>query len=172
MSEVRDDTAGQLDPTQATELSLLIDLEARWENLRRSPGGGPGAGGDARGLQARQRAYEAFRARLAAYNGRYAPAHRPELLLNTPSRLGVWCRRMRDLYLQIERDPRAHSPAHLLEKAYRWADRVGVRLNREPVNRVPPPAGIRAAIEGLEEVARWCDGAGAAASPGGTSPTD
>jgi hypothetical protein len=165
MTELRD-AVGKLDPAQATELSLLIDLEACWENMRKAPGGDLGVGVTPRDLQGRQKAYDAFRARLAAYNRRHRPAHLPELLLNTPSRLGAWCRTMRDLYLRVEHDPGAHCPAHLLEKAFRWAERVGVRLNRESVNRRPPPASIRAAIEELEKVAGWCESAGAVASPG------
>jgi hypothetical protein len=165
MSEIRD-TAGKLDPAQATELSLLIDLEACWENMRKAPGAASEVDTTSRDLVGRQRAYEAFRARLAAYNRRHTPAYVPDLLLNTPSRLAVWCQKMRDLYLQIEYDPRAHCPTHLLEKAYRRADRIGVRLNRDLANRTPPPASIRATIEELEGLARWCESAGAAAPSG------
>jgi hypothetical protein len=171
MSETKVAGAERLQPAQATELSLLVDLEACWENLRKAPGGPADANGTRQDLQTRQRAYEAFRARLAAYNSRHAPAHVPELLLNTPTRLGQWCRRMRDLYLQIEHDPGAHCPAHLLEKAHRRADRIGVRqtvksVAGEAVDRVPPPASIRAVIDTLEELVRWCDSAGATAPPG------
>jgi hypothetical protein len=141
---------------QAIDLSLLVDLEARWENLRKAPP--PEGGHGTQDLQGRQRAYDAYRAKLGAYNKRYAPAHVPELLLNTPSRLGAWCRAMRDLYLQVEQHPRGHCPAHLLEKAYRQADRVGARLNKEPVRRSPPPGTIRAAVLELEALGRWCDG--------------
>ena len=142
-------------PEQAMDLSLLVDLEARWENLRKTPS--PAGGHGTQDLQDRQRAYDTYRAKLVAYNKRYAPAHVPELLLNTPSRLGAWCRAMRDLYLQVEQDPRGHCPAHLLEKAYRRADRVGARLNKEPVRRSPPPGTIRAAVLELEALGRWCD---------------
>jgi len=90
-------------------------------------------------------------------NKRYAPEHVPELLLNTPARLGAWCLRMRDLYLRVEHDPRGHCPAHLLEKVYRWADLVAARVNKGRVGRSPPPGTIRAAIRDLEDVARWCE---------------
>ena len=159
MSEVRDD-AGILSPAQAVELALLVDLEACWENLRLTTGGDPAPGTTLSDLQGRQKAYDAYRARLVAYNSRYSPAHVPELLLNTPSRLGAWCRKMRDLYLRVEHDPKVHCPAHLLEKAYRRADRIGVRLNRGPIHRAPPPAGIRDAVEQLEALFRWCEVAG------------
>lgn len=33
-----------------------------------------------------------------------------ELLLNTPSRLAIWCRTMRDLFLQVEDDPQVRCP--------------------------------------------------------------
>lgn len=157
MPEVTD-AAGILSLAQAVELALLVDLEACWENLRLTAEGDVAPGTTSRDLHARQKAYEAFRARLAAYNRRYAPAHLPELLLNTPPRLGAWCRKMRDLYLQVEHDPKAHCPAHLLEKAYRRADRIGARLNRGPVPRAAPAAGIRNAVEQLEALARWCEG--------------
>jgi hypothetical protein len=157
MPEMREASVGNLDPAQAAELSLLVDLEARWENLRKSPARVPEVGYGTEELQARQKAYEAFRGKLAAYNKRYTPAHVPELLLNTASRLGAWCRGMRDLYLRVEHDPRGHCPVHLLEKAYRWADRVGVRMNKGPVSRSAPPGTIRAAIAELEALAQWCD---------------
>ena len=64
---------------------------------------------------------------------------------------------MRDLYLQVENDARVRAPAYLLEKAYRWADRVSLRMNRERVARSAAPASVRAAIQELEAVSRWCD---------------
>jgi hypothetical protein len=156
MSETRDTPEAALDPAQAAELALLVDLEARWENLRSSPSR-PAEASTIRDLNSKQKAYEAFRAKLAAYNKRYTPAHVPELLLNTPARLGTWCRRMRDLYLRAERHPQTHCPAHLLEKASRWADRVADRLNRSRPAHPAPPGSIRAAFEALDALARWCD---------------
>ena len=95
MVEMRETSAGTLDPAQATELSLLVDLEARWENLRKTPSPDPEVVAATQDLKAKQKAYEAFRAKLVAYNKQYSPAHVPELLLNTPARLGIWCRKMR-----------------------------------------------------------------------------
>jgi hypothetical protein len=155
MPEMREAASGTFPAAQAAELALLVDLEARWENLRKTPA--PDVSAATLDLADRQKSYEAFRAKLVAYNDRHTPAHVPELLLNTPSRLGAWCRRMRDLYRQVEHDPRGHRPAHLLEKAYRWADRVGVRLNKPLISRSPTPATIAAAIQDLEAVAAWCD---------------
>ena len=44
----------------------------------------------------RSEAYDAFRGKLVAYNRRYAPAHVPELLLNTPPRLALRPARIAD----------------------------------------------------------------------------
>src|SRR5262249_46126754 len=119
-----------------------------------------------RDLQDKQKAYEVFRARMAAYNKRYQPAHVAELLLNTPARLGKWCRAMRDLYLRVEHEPRGHCPVHLLGKAYGWADRVAALANKELVSRSAPPGTIGAAVRDLEALDQWCDElAGAAAAP-------
>ena len=158
---------GGLEPAQAAELSLLVELEARWENLRKHPAREPVPGAATEDLRGIQQAYEAFRAKLAAYDRRYKPAHVPELLLNTPSRLGRWCRAMRDLYLRVEHDAKARCPVQLLEKAYRWADRVGARVNKGRVSRPSPPATIRDAIRALEALGRWCDDLTEKAHPGG-----
>jgi hypothetical protein len=166
MPEMREASIGNIDIAQAAELSLLVDLEARWENLRKTPSRAPEVGSTMQDLQGKQKAYEAFRAKLVAYNQQYTPAHVPELLLNTPSRLRKWCRTMGDLYLQVEHDPRGHCPVHLLEKAYRWADRVGVLMNKGRINRSTPPGTIRAAIRDLEALGQWCDDLASVAPPG------
>jgi hypothetical protein len=158
MSEIGEAAARKLDPAQATQLSLLVDLEAGWENMRRASADDAGAAAFLRNLLAKQKTYEAFRVKLAAYNGLYRPAHTPELLLNTPSRLAKWCRKMTDLYLRLaELDSQAHCPKHLLEKAYRWADLIGVRRKSELVSRAAQPATVQDAIRALEAVGRWCD---------------
>jgi hypothetical protein len=72
---------------------------------------------------------------------------------------------MRDLYLLVENDARVRAPAYLLEKAYRWADRVSLRMNRDRVVRTAPPASVQAAIQELEAVSRWCDELAKAAEP-------
>jgi hypothetical protein len=167
MSETNEASNGNLDPVQATELSMLVDLEARWENLRNSPARNLEVEAGTHDLHGRQKAYDDFRARLVAYNNRYKPAHVPELLLNTPSRLGKWCRTMRDLFLQVENDGHARCPVHLLEKAYRWADRVGARLKTNPVTPPSAPATIQAAIRGLETLGLWCDELTRIAAPAG-----
>jgi hypothetical protein len=143
--------------TQAIELSLLVDLEARWENLRVCLPTEAGRTPTLIELHQKQKAYEAFVAKLGIYNKAHKPAHIAELLLNNASRLGRWCSSMRDLVHQIQDDPHAQCPAHLLAKAYRWADRVADRLNKERIARPTQSLTIPAAIQELDELARWCD---------------
>jgi hypothetical protein len=172
MAETMGAAFGSLDPAQATELSELLELEARWENLRMTPPGSKAGGLGARGLLGVQRAYDAFRSKLVAYNGRYTPAHAPERLLNTPARLSAWCRAMRQVYLCLEHDPDAQCPVHLLEKAYRWAERMSVRLNRDRASRPAPPRTVRAVIQDLGALVRWCEGlAGADTARAGPEAT-
>jgi hypothetical protein len=64
---------------------------------------------------------------------------------------------MRDLVLQVQHDPQAHCPTHLLAKAYRWADRVADRMKKDPIARPTPTISISVAIQELEDLARWCD---------------
>jgi hypothetical protein len=163
MPELPDTLEPALSPAQAAELALLIDLEARWENLRvaRSPATQePSTTVD---LNAKQKAYDAFRGRMRAYNARHTPAHVPELLLNTAARLGKWCRQMQELYRLAEHDPRVGCPVHLLEKAYRSAGRVAGRVGKAPPVRTDPPETMAAALRDLEALAEWCDGPAAAA---------
>src|SRR5258708_473313 len=94
MPEVLDVSNQVVDPEQAAELARLVELEACWENLRSPASRRADAQSTPGALNARQKAYDAFRAKLTAYNKRYRPAHIPELLLNTPARLGTWCRAM------------------------------------------------------------------------------
>jgi hypothetical protein len=48
----------------------LVDLEARWENLRKL-----NLGHSPQNLKARQKAYDAFHAKLMAQNRRFTPTH-------------------------------------------------------------------------------------------------
>jgi hypothetical protein len=59
--------------------------------------------------------------------------------------------------LRVENDPRAHCPVHLLEKAYRWADRVADSKSVARFSRSKTPATIGAAIRDLEALGQWCD---------------
>src|ERR1043165_7284584 len=144
-------------PGQATDLAHLVDLEARWENLRIYQPIPPGTTPTLKELHQRQKAHEAFFAKMSAYNKRYRPVHVPEQLLNNAARLGAWCRSIRDLYLQTQNDIPAPCPLHVLEKAYRWADRVANRMKKEWLTR-PAPSTVPAAIQALDDLAVWCDG--------------
>ena len=144
--------AGSLDLAQAAELSLLVDLEARWENLRKV-----NLGRSLQDLQARQKAYDAFHAKLVAYNRRYVPMHVTELLLNTPLRLALWCRKMRDLYRQVQHISQGHCPVNLLEKAYRCADYLATRVHMAPASPAALPRTSHDTAGALEALAQWCD---------------
>jgi hypothetical protein len=152
MSAMSETPAQNLSLAQATELSLLVDLEARWENLRKARFMTP------QELHNVQKAYELFRTKLMAFNKKYAPAHVPDLLLNNPVRLGTWCKRMCQLYLQVEHDPHVPCPVHLLEKAYRCADGMASRIGKEPFKRSVPLDSTQAAVRELEALLRWCSG--------------
>jgi hypothetical protein len=148
--------------SRCAELAVLLDLEARWENLRASrTSAGPSS---LQELQRIQRAYEVFHAKLVAYNKRNAPAHIPELLINTSVRLELWCKKVSALFIAL--DDGAAFSAHLLEKAYRLADAIAIRRNREPATR-PASDEARCVARELEILATWCresPDAGAAAS--------
>jgi hypothetical protein len=157
MTATLETPAANLSSAQATDLSVLVDLEARWENLRIYQPTTSGMPTTLKELHQKQKAYEAFFAKLVAYNKEYRPAHVPELLLNNASRLGGWCWKMRDLQLQVQHDSPAHFPVHLLEKAYRWADRLADRMKTDRLPRSPLAGNIPSAIRALEELAWWCD---------------
>jgi hypothetical protein len=139
---------------QAVALTALLDLEARWENLPRSGGRGD-APATAQGLRAKQSAYDAYHIKRLAYNRQYRPAHDGESVMNSPARLGTWCRNLRDLLARL--DQASAFPIHLLEKAYRSAEHLAVRLNREPLGRTPP-SDIHTAAREFAALADWCDG--------------
>jgi hypothetical protein len=140
---------------QATALAELVELEARWENLRHQPTlkGGPLP---REALVKNQMAHGAFQAKLRAYNLRYTPPHVPELLLNTAARLGKWCQAMRDLYRLIEPDLSARCSSSVVEKAYRWADRIARRTNRSLDSAQASPRFVGEAIAELESLGQWC----------------
>jgi hypothetical protein len=143
--------------TQAAELSQLVDLEARWENLRSDRAVNAGKECGFTQLHQKQKAYEAFRAKLVDYNKAFRPVHVPELLLNTPHRLREWCRRMRDLHARVERNDIVPYPSHLMEKAYRSAERVASRLNKEAVARPVPSANASEVAREMDSLASWCE---------------
>ena len=146
-----------LSVTQARELSLLVELEAGWENLRVYPPIAQEQAATVKELHQKQKAYDTFHAKLVAYNKAYRPAHVPELLLNTADRLGPWCRRMADLQRAAQHDSQAYYPVHLIEKAYRWADRLSDKRKLDRMTRPTSSRDTPAAIQELEQVAQWCE---------------
>src|SRR4051812_11774005 len=103
-------------PHRAVRLAALIDLEARWENLRASRPTSP-TGSLRQDLIVRQRAYEEFRVKLVEFNKNYTPPYVTDFARTTPVRLRAWCLKMRDLYRTFEHDSQIACPIHLLEKA-------------------------------------------------------
>jgi hypothetical protein len=166
MPETREASVEKLQPGQAIALCKLVEMEACWENLRRTPSSDPTVTATKSDLLARQKAYDVFRARLVAYNKECRPQHVPELLLNNPSRLGTWCRRMRDLFLLVQHDAECQCPVSLVEKAYWCADRISLRLNEPCVRRSTTQTTMEGAILALEALSRWCDALASVAVPG------
>jgi hypothetical protein len=140
-------------PSRSEELAVLVDLEACWENLRASRASAKPS--SLRELQGIQRAYEIFHGKLVAYNRLYTPVHIPELLINTSVRLEQWCKQMSALFGAVAEE--VAFPTHLLEKAYRLADRIATRRNCERAVR-PASGGARSAAPELEMLAAWCSG--------------
>jgi hypothetical protein len=140
-------------PSQPTELSQLVELEARWENLRGNRVVNSGRE-ETTHLQQKQKAYEAFHDKLSAYNKKFKPEHVPERLLNTALRLAEWCRKMRDLFTRSEQGTKTPYPTHLIEKAYRSADRIADVMKKDR----PVRTGDAEVVRELEALALWCDG--------------
>jgi hypothetical protein len=157
MPEVQIVAEEKISAEQAEALTVLLDLEARWENLRAARSGTAKVTPVTPDLLAMQRAYAAFRTQLRIYQASFSPTHAPEFLLNTPARLGKWCRQVRDLHLRAGHAGPAHCPVHVLEKAYRWADQLSGKRGTERASRAMPPETAEALIRDLEAVAAWCD---------------
>lgn len=150
--------ATPLSSAQAIELCLLVEMEARWENLRKERAQTPLAQPRTiEDLHAAQKAFSVFRTKLAAYNKKHTPAHVTDLLLNHPNRLGPWCRRMAALYLQVEHDARVRCPVHLMEKAYRCADGIAARMGKELFKRSLPLDTTHTVIGEFAALAQWCE---------------
>jgi hypothetical protein len=157
MPEMRLVAQEEISAAQAAALAVLLDLEACWENLRAARFGTPHIPSATLDLQAMQRAYAAFRTQLRIYQARFSPTHATELLLNTPARLGTWCRQVRDLHLRAGQASAAHPPIHAVEKAYRWADQLAGKRGTERASRASPPGTAEAVIRELDALAAWCD---------------
>jgi hypothetical protein len=147
VAQLTEAAADQLDPTQAADLARVVELQAAWES---PPDAVPAA---LAVLRHRQQGYDAFRAALAAYTARYRAAEVPEQTLNSPDRLGTWCRAVRAVF----RRAGSVVPVHVLGKARRLADRVADRLKVERVGRGPGET-VAAGIGELAAVIDWCEG--------------
>lgn len=154
MSQLSETVAEKLEPAAAAELTRILDLQARWENLRGAPTGAPGF--STPDLHGRQKAYDAFRTRLAAYSAKYPAPHLPEVTLNTPERVGTWCRAVRAVLRRAGAE-QVEYPAHLLAKAHRLADKVATRLGKAPADREAGAGTAAAALRNLDAVVEWCD---------------
>ena len=73
MPQMNENAAERLEPVRASELARVLDLQSRWENMRAD-------GGDSTAqLQALQKAFEAYRLRLAEYTARHRSEQTPDL---------------------------------------------------------------------------------------------
>ena len=142
------------DDAQADALAHLVELEARWVSVPVAVAT-ESASVSVAGLVAKQKAFDAYHAGRVAYNQRFRPAYHGQRPVTTAVRLAAWCRTMADLY---RRAGRSECPVHILDQAYRCADRLRIRLSRDPVRRPEVVTTTAGAIAGLEAVAAWCDG--------------
>lgn len=149
MPQLSESAAEKLTPEQATALARVIDLQARWENHRDDPAKSAASTAD---LQARQKAFEAFRTALRDYTAAHNDSRFPEPTQNVPDRLAIWCRTLRAVF------QRADGPGSplVLAKVYRLVDRIATRLAVAPAERAPVEdrAGT---IRELDAVIAWCD---------------
>ncbi len=149
MSQMSENAAEKLSPKQATALVRVLDLQARWENHRDDPAKSAASTSD---LQARQKAFEAFRLALREYVAEYRDAQLPEPTQNVPDRLAIWCRTLRAVLWRAE----SGTPAMVLAKVYRLADRIAGRVGKTPVERASA-AGLSEGVRELDAVIAWCE---------------
>lgn len=153
MTQMTESAAAMLPPARAAELVRVLDLQARWENLR------VGNTISTAQLHGLQQAFEAYRASQAAFAGHGDQV--PELTPGGPDRLGRWCRTVRAVCQGA--DPGGY-PGHLMAKAYHLADRIARRAKADPPARGEAPADREGAARQLGEIAAWCDAVGAGGS--------
>jgi hypothetical protein len=140
--------------SRTVDMAMLVDLEARWENLRLGPANQESTHHD---LTRKQRAFDAFRLKLVDYNKKYPPGYVSAFHRNTPARLAAWLGKMRDLYRQAEPFAEVSSPVNLLEKAYRSADSIADKTGKVRFPRAAAVDTVKAAREELEALTRWCE---------------
>jgi hypothetical protein len=134
-------------------LAELVEAEAAWENIPVTLP--PDVTAAVAGLRAKQAAYDAYRAKLVAFNARFKPGHVGGGTYATPARLAAWCRKTRDIFREL--DPAAPCPVHLMAKARRFAGRVAA-LTGGAAPSPTAPSDVGGAIRELDGIADWCDG--------------
>lgn len=149
MPQLSEAAAEKLTAEQATALARVLDLQARWENHRDDPSKSAAATAD---LQARQRAFEAFRAAFREYAAAFNDDRLPEPTQNVPDRLAIWCRALRAVF---QRSEGPGSPL-VVAKVHRLADRIAARTGLAPAARGAAD-GRAGTIEQLGAVIAWCD---------------
>jgi hypothetical protein len=149
VTQMTENAAERLDPARAADLTRVLDLQSRWENMRAE-------GGDSTThLQALQRAFEAYRVRLSEYTARHRSEQIPDLSPSGPSRLSAWCRAVRAVFRRA--DGGCDCPSHVLTKAQRLAERIAVRMGVEPPGRGLAPTEMADIIRLLDDMILWCD---------------
>ena len=166
-------TAGRMNPAQAAELVRVLDLQARWENLRTDHGRGAAADTHV-ALRERQQAFDAYRAGQLAYIGRYKTDPLPDVPRHAPDRVAAWCRIVSAVLRRAEPEAGVGYPAHVVARAFGLAGRIAERMNTDPPGWATSADTVTAAVDMLDAVARWCDGLSAAPPPavGAEPPAD
>jgi hypothetical protein len=159
MPQLNERAAEALTSEQATAVVRLLDLQARWENHRDDPAKSAATTAD---LQARQKAFDAFWSARREHAAKHRTAPLPEPTQNVPDRLAVWCRTLRVVFRRAE----SGSPAQVMIKVYRLADRVAARAGKEVIGR-GPAGDLAAGVRELDAVIAWCDGLTAPSGPSG-----
>jgi hypothetical protein len=124
MQQLIEADAEKLSTEQATGLLRVIELQARWENHREDPAMSAASTSD---LQARQKAFDAFKTAWNSYTAQYRNARLPEPTQNVPERLAIWVRALRAVFRKAE----AAYPAQVMAKVYRLAGRTALRMKVE-----------------------------------------
>lgn len=150
MPQLNERAAEALTSEQATALVRLLDLQARWENHRDDPDKSASTTTD---LHARQRAFDAFWSARREHAAKHRTVPLPEPTQNVPDRLAVWCRTLRAVFQRAANG----SPAQVMVKVYRLADRVAVRAGKEVLGRAAA-GDLATAVRELDAVIAWCGG--------------
>lgn len=147
MSQISESAVAHLDAAQALELVRVLEIQAYWENLRESVGQKDLPTSH---LKDRQKAYEAYRSRLAAYTAKYRTFPLPELTQNSPKWAVQWFRVVQAVLQRTKDAPVGELPAELLAKAHRLADRIATRLKKVPLEPFTRATTWDAAVAQIE----------------------